>query len=91
MVLNLGKSENENFDVGVFSGAYPAFPPGSFFLFLKLILKSQRAQEVDALRNEIEEYRLRCASEAQKIKDDVEAKVRNLDIMEREAIDALKV
>jgi len=54
-------------------------------------LKSQRAQEFDAIRSKIEEYRSWCASEAQKIKDDVEAKVHNLDIMEREAIDAPKV
>lgn len=50
----------------------------------------ERAQEFDAIRNKIEEYRSWCAREAQKIKDDVEAKVHNLDIMEREAIDALK-
>lgn len=53
-------------------------------------LIDERSRQFDMVRNEIEEYTSWCASESQRLREDVETKARNLDIMEREAIDTLK-
>ncbi|XP_021747496.1 kinetochore protein ndc80-like [Chenopodium quinoa] len=50
----------------------------------------QREREFEVMRNQIEEYTSWCSSEAQRIKEKIEAEEHNLEIMEQEANDTLK-
>lgn len=47
--------------------------------------------QVNSLRNETQDYRLRCSTEAKKMVEDVRQEAHNLDLMEREAGEILKV
>ncbi|XP_022149315.1 kinetochore protein NDC80 homolog [Momordica charantia] len=46
--------------------------------------------QVNSLRNETQDYRLRCSTEAKKMVEDVRQEAHNLDLMEREAGEILK-
>ena len=46
---------------------------------------------LNILRKEIHDYTSRCAAEAKKMLEDVQLEAHNLDIVEREAAEVLKV
>ncbi|KAH9618422.1 hypothetical protein KSS87_001752 [Heliosperma pusillum] len=51
---------------------------------------SDKERQLEMIRNEIDAYASRCASEAEKIVEDIEVEVHNLVIMESEAVDTLR-
>lgn len=47
--------------------------------------------ELNLLKKEIEDYTYRCTTEAKKMKEEVQSETHNLDVVEREAAEVLKV
>lgn len=51
----------------------------------------QDETQLISLKSEIRDYTLRCSTESKKIVEDVEQEAHNLDLVEREAVESLKV